>query len=936
MVFCSLPTSVAQAQNTCAWQAADGTTPSLASNSRYSDLVNQVTITAPPGITDTDASNNQDCDTNRVEFATIEIVKTVLGTTAASTDDFGFGVQNSDVGDFRLSHGQHLSWSAPPPNNATPIIVTESDPNGYVLHEINCASMLGNATLIEIGTDSAFDPGDTSVSINAFSGDHVACEFVNVTSSLSISKDDGSDTYTPGQTSTYQITLSNDIGGFTAIGVNLVDDLPVGASLASPPVCLALSDASCAPLDASDPCEPLTASGDPQQLVINDCARIEPGGSLVYAVEVNWDANLLDPGTGVPGPVTNTVTAHAATQLDTVSDSDTNQPLSFTDLSVQKTALDDYYVTGGQARFEIEVRNDGPSAAFGAQLSDTLPVGAQSLAWVCNDASSSAPCPTPTIGTGAPDMLVPFDLGVQQALVFEVTVQMTDGFVDTLTNTASIAVGPNAVDPQADNNSSTAQIGPAAPGFGDLEVIKSTPVSVIDRLAPVPYKIRVDNLAGRTLSLFEIADIMPAGFNYIEGTASVTRLSDGLSAAIEPRAKGRLLSWFVDPSADAPMTLIAPQDSLTIEFSLMVGGIVDPGSFTNRAMLFNSAGDMLAQESAAVVQVRPDWIDCPTVIGQVFWDTDADGVQDPGEEGVPGISLYDVSGTKVTVDRWGRYHLPCTYLNQMGAGNVILKLDEGTLPTGASIVSENPRVIYATPGRLHRMDFAIVRPQRIEVTLEHCAFVENSLEIRNSYASQFATLVELLNGHANPQLVLTYRQSPDEQASALGSRRLQGLIGRLNSALERQVNGESRLVTVPADQVPNCAPSLPLQAAAAPACPALPAIYFDFDSQELRADQREVLGQVANFLRTSPLSHPYCSLLSVEGHADEAGTDGYNLVLARRRAERVAAHLSQLGISPSQMQLNSFGESQPVLQSFVIEGPEQLNRRVQLRIVSAQ
>ena len=62
--------------------------------------------------------------------------------------------------------------------------------------------MLGNATLVEIGTDSAFDPGDTSVSINAFSGDHVACEFVNVTSSLSISKDDGNDTYTPGQTST--------------------------------------------------------------------------------------------------------------------------------------------------------------------------------------------------------------------------------------------------------------------------------------------------------------------------------------------------------------------------------------------------------------------------------------------------------------------------------------------------------------------------------------------------------------------------------------------------------------------------------------------------------------------------------------------------------------------------------------------------------------
>jgi len=49
----------------------------------------------------------------------------------------------------------------------------------------------------------------------------------------------------------------------------------------------------------------------------------------------------------------------------------------------------------------------------------------------------------------------------------------------------------------------------------------------------------------------------------------------------------------------------------------------------------------------------------------------------------------------------------------------------------------------------------------------------------------------------------------------------------------------------------------------------------------------------------------------VEGHADERGTEGYNLALGERRALSVRDYLINLGISPDRVGTTSFGESDP-------------------------
>src|SRR4051794_5049407 len=55
-------------------------------------------------------------------------------------------------------------------------------------------------------------------------------------------------------------------------------------------------------------------------------------------------------------------------------------------------------------------------------------------------------------------------------------------------------------------------------------------------------------------------------------------------------------------------------------------------------------------------------------------------------------------------------------------------------------------------------------------------------------------------------------------------------------------------------------------------------IYFGFDQSDLSADARQALQEKAEVLRTTPSLS-----LRIEGHADERGSDEYNLALSQRR-----------------------------------------------------
>lgn len=107
--------------------------------------------------------------------------------------------------------------------------------------------------------------------------------------------------------------------------------------------------------------------------------------------------------------------------------------------------------------------------------------------------------------------------------------------------------------------------------------------------------------------------------------------------------------------------------------------------------------------------------------------------------------------------------------------------------------------------------------------------------------------------------------------------------------------------------------------------PELVPVFFDTDRAVLRPDARATLASHADAIRL----HPEWGVVTIEGHCDERGSDEYNLDLGRRRAAAVAAYLGELGVEPSRLETQSYGEARPASTAHD-EVAWRQNRRAQL------
>lgn len=83
-------------------------------------------------------------------------------------------------------------------------------------------------------------------------------------------------------------------------------------------------------------------------------------------------------------------------------------------------------------------------------------------------------------------------------------------------------------------------------------------------------------------------------------------------------------------------------------------------------------------------------------------------------------------------------------------------------------------------------------------------------------------------------------------------------------------------------------------------------IFFDFNSQAIRADQRPVLQRQAEWLGRYPTVQ-----VQVEGHTDERGTREYNLALGQRRANMTRDVLVASGVNGARISTISYGKDRP-------------------------
>jgi peptidoglycan-associated lipoprotein len=84
-------------------------------------------------------------------------------------------------------------------------------------------------------------------------------------------------------------------------------------------------------------------------------------------------------------------------------------------------------------------------------------------------------------------------------------------------------------------------------------------------------------------------------------------------------------------------------------------------------------------------------------------------------------------------------------------------------------------------------------------------------------------------------------------------------------------------------------------------------VFYGYDRYNVSdSDGAVSLTENALWLKDNPKSH-----LRISGHCDERGTHDYNLVLGEKRAKAAKSFLVDLGVSPKQVAIVSYGKDRP-------------------------
>jgi uncharacterized repeat protein (TIGR01451 family) len=303
---------------------------------------------------------------------------------------------------------------------------------------------------------------------------------------------------------------------------------------------------------------------------------------------------------------------------------------------------------------------------------------------------------------------------------------------------------------------------------GSITITKTTPLVNVSRGQLVPYVITVNNRAGLLLTDVSIVDRLPAGFTYVQGSALLD------SVPTEPSLGGGTLSW--------NGLVIAGTETRTVRLLLVVGAGVTDGEYVNRAQAVNVAtGNAMSGEATATVRVVPDpTFDCTDVIGKVFRDANRNGIQDDGEEGLPGARVVTARGLQATTDQYGRYHITCAIApNENRGSNFVLKLDDRSLPSGFRISTDQVQVKRVTRGKALEFNFGASIHRVIGIDLSDAAFEPATADLRAQWRPRLDLLLEELR---KAPAVLRLSYVADNEDAALVQRRVDAIKRHLTQA----------------------------------------------------------------------------------------------------------------------------------------------------------
>jgi peptidoglycan-associated lipoprotein len=105
-------------------------------------------------------------------------------------------------------------------------------------------------------------------------------------------------------------------------------------------------------------------------------------------------------------------------------------------------------------------------------------------------------------------------------------------------------------------------------------------------------------------------------------------------------------------------------------------------------------------------------------------------------------------------------------------------------------------------------------------------------------------------------------------------------------------------------------------------------VHFDYDKSEIRGEDQGILDWKVRLLQANE-----SITIRISGHADDRGSDEYNLALGNRRAAAAKRYLVSKGIAESRISTDSFGEERP-LDTAANEAAWAANRRAEFVITA--
>ncbi|MBS1256486.1 MAG: Peptidoglycan-associated lipoprotein [Deltaproteobacteria bacterium] len=114
----------------------------------------------------------------------------------------------------------------------------------------------------------------------------------------------------------------------------------------------------------------------------------------------------------------------------------------------------------------------------------------------------------------------------------------------------------------------------------------------------------------------------------------------------------------------------------------------------------------------------------------------------------------------------------------------------------------------------------------------------------------------------------------------------------------------------------------------------MPVVHFDFDQTKIKPDYRKLLTQQSSCVMRA-LETRGDMIFQIEGHADERGSDEYNMALGHRRANSIANAIMAYLSNPELTRIISYGEEFPLVRHSS-KSAWAKNRRVEFTLLLKQ